>query len=362
MLGFYSKHGVGKSSLAAAAARDLWRKHGWKTQVVSIDPGSRAAYERGEAEGYIEYFSADNWTNYAFDVLWTRLGEGAWPVDTKAPGSPLVKGILSIRLCPKCGKDTGAPPHSHVMACKSCNARFPPGTSIPETRLLAPHLVGVGLRVYEGITKVGEGLLEACRQAAPTGDKFYVGGTQEDVGMLRLANEALRLREKATQEQTAALVEVKKGEAEGRFSMALTPDQGHYFKAGKDVEKILGASQRLPIPMVIWTAHEGRWEVSTDKTNRNAPMKLMGLGPGILPAKAMQTALRDFVLFGRITVEDGKRVLYLSQHPGEGNIKWESKCNIPGMPAKVILPDLFEANGFGLLMEEMEKARARVMP
>ena len=76
----------------------------------------------------------------------------------------------------------------------------------------------------------------------------------------------------------------------------------------------------------------------------------------------MQTALRDFVLFGRITVEDGKRVLYLSQHPGEGNIRWESKCNIPGMPAKVILPDLFEANGFGLLMEEMEKARGREMP
>lgn len=365
MIGFYSAHGVGKTTLAVQGARWTWKEKKLRTRVMSLDPGSFEQYQQGIAQGYIDYMPADAWNNYAPDVLFSRVAEGWWPEDVSTPNSKLVPGYESLRICPACGGDSGSRGHAHLAQCASCKKALP--SALPVTRRLT-GLKGVGLFIAEGITKVGDTLLEAARQSRP-GDRFYVSNDPAQQDLVRLANEALKKRNPDEQkaDEKAALLEVKKRAETGEFSLAITAEQGHYFKAGQDLIKVLAASHRIPVPNVIWTAHEGRWEESLDKNNQNSPRKLMGLGPAMVPAKAMMSALRDFVVFGRVTVDEtGKRFLQLDKHKGaeSSTVAWQAKCNVLGarLPKALELPDPTKGNGFQVLIEALEKAREVELP
>lgn len=361
MFGWHGVHGAGKSVLAAQAAEWFWETRQLKTRVVSYDAGSAEQYDKGVAAGYIDYLAADGWTSHAPDVFLTRIAEGAWPESSQIPNSQLMPGYEEVRLCTKCGKDSGSRGHAHLARCAACGFAFPAGRPLSLTRNLT-GLEGIGLQVFEGLSTVSAVLLEAQRQSRP-GDKFYYGGDAEAQKVARVANEGLKKKDPATRTpaEREALVEAARLEEAGVLGLASSAEMGHYFKAGQDIQKILKASNRCPIPMVIWTAHSGRWEESTDKTNPNAPRRLMGLGPALVPAKGMMQALPDFVLFGHVVTEGGgQRVLHLDRHKGpeSGTVLWEAKCNIVGMPKLFPLPDPTKANGFAALMVQIEKAKA----
>lgn len=364
LLGWYARHGVGKSVLAAQAARWFHKEKGLRTRVVSLDPGSHDQYQDGISKGYVDYLPADGWTNFPPNVLYQRLAEGHWPEDPSVPGSPILPGYEQLRLCKKCGKDSGSRGAAHASKCQSCGVEFAAGQRLPVTRNLT-SLEGVGLLIIEGITKVGDSLLEACRQSRP-GDRFWVAASAEGQEIARAANDALKKKDNKdrSKEEQAAVKVAEEAASRGELSLATTAEMGHYFKAGQDLIATLAASNRIPIPMVIWTAHEGRWEEKLDKTNPNSPLKLLGLGPQMVPAKNMRSGLRDFVLFGHLTVEEGgKRVMWLQPHKAAGeNMPWEAKANIVGLPPKVELPDPQKANGFGELMRLIEKAGEVELP
>lgn len=363
IIGLSGRPGIGKSTLASQAARWLWREKKLRTRLLLTDAGSFSPYAQGIEKGYIDHISADAWDNYPPHVLFKLLAEGWWPEDPKTPNSRLIPGYTELRLCTKCGGDSGSRGAAQTAKCASCGEAFPAGTRLPISRKLT-SLAGIGMLIGEGLTKVGDMLLSCNRESRP-GDRFYVAGSVQYQELARKANDAMK-KQSPTEKDGLVLKEAREAEEAGYLSLAKGGAQDHWLKADGDLQLIIHASKKIPVPYVIWTFHEGRWEESTDKTNPNAPKKLLGLGPVTPVMKRMAILPGWFSIFGRVCKVGEERMLMMEEHQGpedpSGKVKWVGKINTVGAPSKLKLEDALKVNNFANLMKMVEEAKGRDLP
>lgn len=217
----YGSSGMGKSTLSAEAAYEIYKKTGLKARVVNADGGGTSvAFRALEDADIAQIWQIDTWDEKSIFHFIQQATAGWWPQDLSIPNSNLLPPWREYRICPACGGNSGASSTKAVPKCISCNTPLPVGVALPLQREYVNGFDEIGCYVFEGITSFGELFMNRVVEINPEG-----GNSILDMGT--------------------------------RISGAGLP---HYNMAQNKIFNAIVTSSRLPVELVVWTALEGKGE------------------------------------------------------------------------------------------------------
>jgi hypothetical protein len=214
----YGGPGAGKSTLLAQTVAYMWKTHNLKSRIVGADGGGNKAFLPLINAKICSYWAIDQWDEASCFYTFPQAAKGWWPEDINQPNSKLLPPTKVTKPCPKCGEDSGATLLSTVPKCKSCGIAYGVGEALPKKVELTNGMEEVGYVAFEGLTALGNILMNRLKIVDPTGGRLIKDG---DVSIAQLG-------------------------------------QQHYGDAQGAIQQMVAHSRTIPTRVVDWTALELR--------------------------------------------------------------------------------------------------------